>query len=60
MGRCLRNKAKKSKSLCLGPYITLYFLGFMFCAVGYSAKKIKVGARKKSLYGLLLCSLVWP
>jgi hypothetical protein len=37
----------------LGPYITLYFLGFCFSAVGYSAKKIKnweLGQKKKSIW----------
>ncbi len=37
----LETRPKNLKSLCLGPYITLHFLGFWFSAEGYSAKKIK-------------------
>jgi hypothetical protein len=41
----LETRPKNLKSLCLGPDITLYFLGFCFSAVGYSAKKIKIGSQ---------------
>ncbi len=40
----LETMPKNLKSLCLRPYITLYFLGFCFSAGGYSAKKIKIGS----------------
>jgi hypothetical protein len=49
----LETRPKNLKSLCLGPYITLYFLGFFFSAVGYSAKKIKnweLGPKKKLIW----------
>ncbi len=39
----LETRPKNLKSLCLVPYITLYFW-VCFSAVGYSAKKIKIGS----------------
>jgi hypothetical protein len=41
----LEIRPKNLKSLCLGPYITLFiFCDFCFSAVGYSAKKIISGS----------------
>jgi hypothetical protein len=49
----LETRPKNLRSLFLGPYITLYFLGFFFNAVGYSTKKIKnweLGKKKGNLF----------
>jgi hypothetical protein len=48
----LETRPKNLKRLCLGRYITLYSWVFCFCAVGYSAKKIKnceLGKKKVDL-----------
>jgi hypothetical protein len=55
--RDLENRPKNLKSLCLGPYVTLYFPGFLFSVVGYSAKKNKKIKIKKLIWiaSLFIC-----
>ena len=43
----LETRSKNRKSLCLGPYITLYFLGFLFYSAKKNKKNWELGQKKK-------------